>query len=196
MHQGTQDGFMAKRLLVLLLAALVLAACGGGGNDSDATSAQPSSPVVEETPYEAPKPDTVPLEKAKKGELIALPFYPDVGKYGGTADVRGMKTFEMKMPLINNSRMFGPSVLIGSPGQEITLTGFDAENPGRDVSARHDFRISDTEAYSSEHEIAGKLWHEHKGTKFTITFPDEGEVAFYCKYHLRINMAGMLIVRD
>lgn len=184
---------MTKHIIVMVVAVMSLTACGGGGNGSDATSARPSAPAIEETPYEAPKPDTVPLKKAKKGDLIALPFYPDVGKYGGTADVRGMKSFRMEMPLIQNSRMFGPSVLIGSPGQKITLTGFDAPNPTPNTP--HNFRISTTETFSSDHEIAGKTWEEKKGTEFTITFPDEGKIAFYCSFHVRINMAGMLIVR-
>lgn len=179
-------------LLMSAVAVMVLSACGGG-DGSVATNESPSAPAEDVSPFEAPKPDTVALSKAKKGDLIALPFYPDVGKYGGTADVRGMKSFRMEMPLINNSRMFSPSVLIGSPGQKITLTGFDA--PDANVGVPHNFKISDTETFSSDHELAAD-WSEKKGAEFTITFPEEGKLAFYCSYHLRINMAGMLIVRD
>ena len=185
-----------KLVIVVAVAVLSLASCGGNGGNQEAASEEPSASAADASPYEAPKPDTVPLTKAKKGDLIALPFYPGVGKYGGTADVRGMKTFEMKMPLISNSRMFGPSVLIGSPGQKIKLTGFDAPRPS-DVAGTsiHNFKISDTGDFSSDHELLSD-WKEAKGSEFTVTFPEEGKLAFYCSYHLRIYMAGMLIVRD
>lgn len=108
---------------------MVLSACGGDG--SVATNESPSAPAGNASPFEAPKPDTVALSKAKKGDLISLPFYPDVGKYGGTADVRGMKSFRMEMPLINNSRMFSPSVLIGSPRAEDHAHGIRRAEPDR-----------------------------------------------------------------
>ena len=184
-----------KLVSVAAVAVLTLASCGGTETDQEVSSEEPSAPAADASPYEAPKPDTVALAKAKKGDLIALPFYPGVGKYGGTADVRGMNTFEMKMPLISNNRVFAPSVLIGSPGQKIKLTGFDAQSPGAVTLGNHDFRISDTEEFSSDHEILS-VWKEKKGTEFTLTFPDEGELAFYCSYHLHLDMAGMLIVRD
>ena len=184
-----------KLVVFVSVAVLSLASCGGNGGDQQAVSEEPSAPSAESSPYEAPKPETVPLAKAKKGDLISLPFYPGVGKYGGTADVRGMRTFEMKMPLIDNSRMFGPSVLIGSPGQKIKLTGFEAPSSGVATVSHHDFRISDTEEFSSDHEVLSD-WKERKGTGFTLTFPEGGKLSFYCKYHLHLDMAGMLIVRD
>lgn len=186
---------MMKLVIVVAVAFLSLASCGGNGGDQEATSGEPSAPAADVSPYEAPQPDTVPLGKAKKGDLIALPFYPGVGKYGGTADVRGMKTFEMGMPLIKNNRLFGPSVLIGSPGQKIKLTGFNAPNATDTSLSFHNFKISDTADFSSDHELLGD-WKEAKGSEFTVTFPEEGKLAFYCSYHLRIYMAGMLVVRD
>lgn len=186
---------MMKLVVVAVAAVVSLASCGGDGGDQEAASEEPSAPAAEASPYEASKPDTVPLNEAKKGDLISLPFYPGVGKYGGTADVRGMKSFEMGMPLINNGRMFGPSVLIGSPGQKIKLTGFDAPKATGTALSYHNFKISDTADFSSDHELLAD-WKEKKGADFSITFPEEGELAFYCSYHLRIYMAGMLIVRD
>lgn len=186
---------MTKLVIVVVFAFLSLASCGGNGGDQEAASEEPSAPAADVSPNEAPQPDTVPLGQAKKGDLIALPFYPGVGKYGGTADVRGMKTFEMRMPLIESSRIFGPSVLIGSPGQKITLTGFNAPEATGTAVSFHNFKISDTADFSSDHELLAD-WKEKKGTEFTLTFPEEGKLAFYCSYHLKIYMAGMLIVRD
>lgn len=183
-----------KKIAISLSLALLLAACGGGRSEPQASNEEPS-PAVEATPEAPPLPDTVPLKEAKKGELIALPFYPGVGRYGGTADLRGMKTFEMGIPIIKSVHTFSPNVLIGSPGQEIRLTGFD-EGSQTDIQQLHNFRISETAEFRSEHEVLDD-WPAHKGTKgFTVTFPQEGSIAFYCSYHVRINMAGMLIVRD
>lgn len=148
---------------------------------------------------EVPEEDTVPLKRAKKGDLIALPAYPGAGVYSGTKDVRGQESFEMRISLISNVSQFTPSVLIGSPGQEITLTGFDDESSKQRSAGtvnKHDFRISDTPEFSSEHEIVGEQWIAHKGTEFSLTFPESGSIAWYCSYHLRLDMAGMLIVKD
>jgi len=186
---------MTKLVIVVVFAFLSLPSCGGNEGNQEATGEEPAAPAGDVSPYEAPQPDTVPLAKAKKGDLIALPFYPGVGKYGGTADVRGMKTFEMRMPLIESSRMFGPSVLIGSPGQKIKLTGFDAPKATRTSLSFHNFKVSDTADFSSDHQLLDD-WKESKGSEFTVTFPEEGKLAFYCSYHLKIYMAGMLIVRD
>lgn len=172
-----------------LLAVGTLAACGSDG--APEPTADRPSPTSEESVYEVPEPDTVPLAKAKKGDLIALPGYPGAGTYGGTADLRGLDTFRMAIPIIDNLHVFGPSVLIGSPGQQVTLTDFTEKVR---ASSSHDFRVSDGPDPSDN--IVGEVWKSTKGTEFTLTFPQEGTVAFYCTYHVRINMAGLLIVRD
>ena len=178
---------------VLVGLVTIFAGACGGNDDEVPTGGEQTTPAVEESAEAEPAEDTVPLEDAKTGDLIALPFYPGVGVYSGTADVRGLKTFEMEVPRIANVRTFAPSVLIGSPGQEIRLTGFeqDARTMGQ-----HDFRIGDTPDFSIDHEIVGEIWDADKSTEFTLTFPQEGSVSFYCSYHLRINMAGMLIVKE
>ena len=168
----------------------MISACGSDG--SPAPSAERPTPTSEESVYEVPEPDTVPLAKAKKGDLIALPGYPGAGAYGGTADVRGLETFRMAIPVVDNIHVFGPSVLIGSPGQQVRLTDFT--EAGRGLAGTHDFRVSGGPEPSDN--IVGKAWKSTKGTEFTLTFPEEGKVAFYCTYHVRINMAGMLIVRE
>jgi plastocyanin len=172
------------------LAVGVLTACGSDG--APAPTAERPTPTSEASVYEVPEPDTVPLSKARKGDLIALPAYPQAAVYGGTADVRGMESFQMKIPLVDNLHAFGPSVLIGSPGQQITLTGFT--DKAASPIEPHDFRISDGPEASDD--IPGEQWEAGKGTEFTITFPEAGKLAFYCSYHVRTKMAGILIVRD
>ena len=172
---------------------VIVAFLAGCGNETEGPpTAEPQSPTTEASTYEPPELDTVPLAKATKGDLIALPAYPEAAVYAGTADVRGMKSFRMKIPLTNNLHAFGPSVLIGSPGQQITLTDF-ADRAASPIEP-HDFRISDGPDPSDD--VVGKQWEAAEGTSFQITFPQEGSVAFYCSYHVRTKMAGMLVVRD
>jgi plastocyanin len=180
-------------LSLALSSAVLVGACVK--TESPTRDAVASEPSPEETFEAPPLPDTVPLADAEKGDLIELPNYPLVGKYTGTKDVTGLESFEIHVPLINTTRGFSPSVLIGSPGQEIEVTVTpDGATNLVPVGSFHDFRISDTPGFSPDHEVVGKQWRAKKGTTFTLTFPEEGSEAFYCRFHVYINMAGLLIV--
>lgn len=187
---------MLRRAIVLVITTTILGACGGGDDTPAPAAGTDETPMTKESVAEAPGEETVPLKDAKKGELISLPFYPGAGRYGGTADLRGQKAFSMEVAVIKRIRSFSPSVLIGSPGQQVKLTFLKEKDVGLPGAAIHDFRIGDSPEFSIDHEIVGEQWKAKKGTNFTITFPEEGSVAFYCSYHLRIDMAGMLVVKD
>jgi plastocyanin len=76
-------------------------------------------------------------------------------------------------------------VLIGSPGQSITLT---ISNPRRDDTENvgHNFRID-------ELGIAAEVGYGQFAV-VTLTFPQSGSLRFYCGYHAKVNQQGEIIV--
>jgi plastocyanin len=187
-------GHRVVMLSLVLLVTSLMGSCGGAPEERSSASEAAQEPTPVETILPS-LPDTVPLEEAKKGDLIGLPGYPLVGMYTTTKDVSGLGKLELSFPLVKRVRAFSPSVLIGTAGQQVEVTVLPDGTEYVPGSAFHDFRVADGPDFSSDHEVLGEQWKANKGTKFTLTFPAEGSVAFYCSYHLRINMAGMLVVK-
>lgn len=73
---------------------------------------------------------------------------------------------------------FEPTVLEGEPGQELRI---ELENEG---SHEHNFSI-DEQSTDQDVEADGKA-------EVTVTFPQSGELRFYCKYHVASGMTGAL----
>lgn len=98
----------------LIAAALVVTACGGAPEVREAPAAQPSA-AHEQAPQDP--------------EALARQMMNDVAITGqafdkGTLDVRGKKTARVFLDDDSEKReaYFEPSILMGSPGQEIILT--------------------------------------------------------------------------
>lgn len=75
---------------------------------------------------------------------------------------------------------FSPSILIGSPGQRLTV---HLHNIGQ---ASHTFTIS------SEH--VNVVLSAGQRANVTVTFPQHGSLPFICQYHIGAGMAGLLEV--
>ena len=96
----------------------------------------------------------------------------------GTEDVSGESEVEFEA----DDFYFGPTFLRGEPGQTLTL---QIENEG---DTRHNITID--EANLDEDIDAGQT------ASVEVTFPEEGVILFYCKYHRAQGMVGELLVGD
>jgi plastocyanin len=94
----------------------------------------------------------------------------------GTKDVSGESSVELEQ----DNFYFEPTIMKGSPGQELTI---ELSNEG---SALHNFSIPDQ-------SIDQDVQPDTKG-EVTVTLPDSGTLVFFCKYHQSRGMVGALEV--
>lgn len=97
--------------------------------------------------------------------------------YHGTTDVAGMSEFELEL----DDSYFGPTVLEGEAGQQLTLGLY---NEG---GVPHTFTID-------EAGIDEELPTGTDGISIDVTFPDSGALVFYCRFHRDQGMVGALSV--
>ena len=93
----------------------------------------------------------------------------------GTKDVSG-ETGKVEIELYDN--YFEPTVLKGKPGQKVEL---ELKNEGK---AAHTFTLSEQ---SVDKEI-----QPGDETETEVTFPQNGELKFVCKFHKSSGMIGAL----
>jgi plastocyanin len=92
----------------------------------------------------------------------------------GTKVVTGATT----IPLEADSYYFSPTVLKGTPGQQVTL------NIKNDTGVQHNFTLK---AQQIDKDFSGDV-------TINVTFPQSGVLSFYCKYHKTKGMGGALLV--
>lgn len=125
-------------------------------------------------------------ETLENGQGLLLADGRHVANYQGRLDVTGNAKAAIEVSLTNTSGLiFSPTVLLGTPGQSITLT---ISNPVKKTTenAGHNFKID--ELGISEEVAYGQ------STTVTVTFPKSGGLRFYCGYHARYNQQGELLV--
>ena len=93
----------------------------------------------------------------------------------GQEDVSGESSIEFE----TDDFYFEPTVLIGEPGQRITL---DAFNEG---DAVHSITID-------EQQVDRDIQPGQEGVQVAVEFPGSGAVELYCKYHRRQGMVAEL----
>ena len=96
--------------------------------------------------------------------------------YHGSTDVAALSELEVEL----DDFYFGPTVLEGSPSQELALT---LHNEG---DAPHTFTIDgqiDEELQPGDEDVLG-----------SVTFPESGAIVFYCRFHRGQGMVGALSV--
>lgn len=170
--------------------AAVLAGCGGSSGAAGAANPPPepassaqgssgqgssgqnfSAPGTTAT-SEAPSPPS-------SGPVVPTPVMVDgrAVQYHGEKQVSGQSRVELTM----EDFFFSPTVLVGSPGQKLTL---DVKNAGR---VDHTFTVAD--------QGIDKVLKGGESAMVTVTFPSSGQVPFVCTYHSSAGMAGVLAVR-
>jgi plastocyanin len=94
----------------------------------------------------------------------------------GTADVTGMSSVDITASNYN----FSPSVLKGTPGQQLTLHVVNS------TGTEHNVTID------SQHVNTDLDGHDKADVK--VTMPATGVLAFWCEYHKSLGMVGGLLV--
>ena len=117
----------------------------------------------EETPSPAPSPVLTPLSSGEQAE------------FHGSEDVSGESEVELEV----DDYYFGPTVLRGKAGQELTLS---LTNEGAEL---HNLTLQDqsidTDISAGQSEV-----------KVKVKFPAAGSLTFFCEYHLDTGMRGEL----
>ena len=93
----------------------------------------------------------------------------------GTKDVSG-ETGKVEVEMYDD--FFEPTVLKGTPGQEVEL---ELKNEGENA---HTFTISE-QSVDAEVQPADE-------TEVDVTFPESGELVFVCRFHENSGMVGAL----
>ena len=93
----------------------------------------------------------------------------------GTDDVGGQTAEDVRV----GSYFFDPTVITGSGGQSITLS---IDNP---TSTLHNLSLSQQQI---DQEVP-----PHRNVMVTVTFPANGRLVFFCKYHRSLGMLGELL---
>lgn len=134
--------------------ALLLAACGGNNGSDGASASTTTSSAGSET-----------TSKTIAGEQV---------NYKDTATVTGKTSQEVEL----DDYYFGPTVLVGKPGQKLTL---ELKNEG---TTDHNFTLA-SQNFNEDLKPGAT-------TKVTVTIPDSGTVLFHCEYHESMGMRGAL----
>jgi plastocyanin len=92
----------------------------------------------------------------------------------GKMDVSGKDEVSLEL----DDFYFDPTILQGTPGQALKI---ELENEG---GTEHNFSIDD-QGLDQDVEAG-------EDTSVMVTFPDSGELQFYCKYHKQQGMVGGL----
>ncbi|MDX6543326.1 MAG: hypothetical protein QOK32_929 [Gaiellaceae bacterium] len=113
--------------------------------------------------------------KLRTVAAVACVTFP-LAACGGTTSTGSSGSGGTKLQLSDDS--FEPSTVSGEPGKKLTL---QLENTG---NKEHNFTIDDQ---SVDQDVeAGE------SASVTVTVPQSGTVAFYCKYHKAAGMTGTL----
>jgi plastocyanin len=95
---------------------------------------------------------------------------PQRAMIGGVdAIIRGTSVAADDLEVEVDDNYFKPNVIVGTPGQAVTL---ELESEG---NSTHNFSIP---AQQIDTDIASS-----KKVEVKVTFPQSGEVAFFCKFH-------------
>jgi hypothetical protein len=152
----------------MLFIVLVLAGAGCGKSTPKAAPKTPS-------PSPTATGDLIDLAGA-----VAEPFH---ARYAGTTDAHGSTTLPMTIARMNDKPTFSPTVIIGSPGERLTI---DITNT---TPAAHTFTIA------SLHIDVLIGVGEKKSV--TVTLPSKDNLIFYCRFHAidePLSQAGEFVV--
>jgi plastocyanin len=158
----------ALRVPVLVLAVgLVAAACSSNSSttpSASGTSGQPSSEESSGQPSPEESSGTITINGEQANDH-------------GTKDASGMTEVSVEL---GDEFYFEPTILKGTPGQQLSVE-LESED-----TLTHNFSL---EAQNISQDVAGGL----KAT-VAVTFPQSGNLLFFCRFHRNRGMIGELSV--
>ncbi len=150
--------------LAFVLALMVLGSACSKKSTPGGSGGQPTPPTTSESSQGG--------GESEGGGQIQIGA--DMANDHGTKDVSGTDEADVEL----DDFYFEPTVLKGTPGQEIKL---ELENEG---SATHNFTLK---AQSIDQTI-----ESGEDAEVTVTFPESGMLEFFCKFHKSMGMVGAL----
>jgi plastocyanin len=155
----------------VLLCAITLAAA----------ACSKSTPSAAGTPTTATSSPTATASSSSSATPATLTIDGRTANNKGTEDLAGKSTFTLELDNEYNLFYFEPTVLVGTPGEKVTLV---LKNEG---NTKHNFTL-DAQKINQDVNTPGS------SAKVTITFPQAGTLEFHCEYHQAIGMIGELRV--
>ena len=126
-------------------------------------------------------------ESIDRGDPIVLSDGEHVGNYMGDEDVTGRS--EATIDVMTTSRfglVLSPTILVGSPGQTLTITLRNPETQNTE-NQQHNFNIDELGVSHVELPYGGE-------ETVTVTLPESGALRFYCDYHYRFGQQGEFLI--
>jgi plastocyanin len=104
------------------------------------------------------------------------------GTFTTKKDARNLTDLQINITAFNGGPSFTPAIITGSPGQVIHVTVHQAD----DLSShfQHNFSIKELHINKDIPEGAGH------SISVTVTLPNSGSLAFFCKYHVMAENHG------
>jgi plastocyanin len=155
---------------VLVVLVLLAVACGSNSNGSSASGGGAGASG-------ATSPATSPSDEEGGGTIT---LEGQTANDHGSKDVSGQTDISLELDNEDSEYYFSPTVLKGSPGQEITI---ELENEG---STEHNFSLTD-QGIDQNVDPDGKA-------EVSVAFPKSGTIVFFCAFHAQLNMRGALEV--
>lgn len=152
---------VAFRLVLAASLLSVVTACGASAPGHVAARSSPTSGASAAAAAPTPMPSPILVDGNKIQDH-------------GSRTVTGLTSTTMQV----SDFYFSPSVLVGSPGQRLTL---HLHNVGQ---AEHTFTISA--------QNVNAVLDPGQTATVTVTFPRHGTLPFLCQYHVGAGMAGLL----
>ena len=154
---------------VVMFALVILLAASACSKSNPGTSGAPSPSSASG----APSPSS-----GGSGNKISIG--PDSANNKGSKVVTGATSTELELDDEDGVFYFEPTVLMGSPGQSLTI---ELKNESKNGTL-HNFSITEQ---SIDMDVESEQSADVK-----VTFPQSGFLEFFCKYHRSIGMAGEL----
>jgi plastocyanin len=193
MHRIIDQGPTSRRLRLRSQAAATLSfllltvACAKSAAVSSPSTQPSASSPLETASLTSPGPlasFAVP-SGLKRGEAVTL-LGNNSANFAGKSNVSGEKSVTIDIVPVSDSPAFSPTILLGSPGQTLSVTVYQTDTPS--AFYQHNFSVP---ALGIDKDIP--LHGGHKVT-VTVTLPQSGALIFYCKYHIDEGHSGVFVV--
>jgi plastocyanin len=177
---------MRTRAVVVLVGLVAVASCTSTTAASTSASSTTSTPPTATSTSSSASFKWQNLATLAPGDLIYFPS-GEAGNFTSFEDARKESKLAISIVAFHGRPAFRPSAILGSPGQVLHITVIQADDAS--ANFQHNFSIHELGIDKDIPEGAG-----HNIT-LTVTLPDSGAFAFYCKYHISEQHGGAFQIK-